>query len=59
MNTTTRSGLVVRVKIDRRRHPLGKKISTKEMRALNIVQDTFHGDWNYTRVEAGEKPCGG
>jgi hypothetical protein len=47
------------VKIDRRRHPLGKKISTKEMRALNIVQDTFHGDWNYTRVEAGEKPCGG
>jgi hypothetical protein len=47
-NTTTRSGLVVRAKIDRRRYPLGKKIPAKEMRALNIVQDTFHGDWNYT-----------
>jgi len=54
-NTTTRSGLVVRAKIDRRRYPLGKKIPAKEMRALNIVQDTFHGDWNYTihpRTEA-------
>jgi len=47
-NTTTRSGLVVRAKIDRRRYPLGKKIPAKEMRAFNIVQDTFHGDWNYT-----------
>ena len=47
-NTTTRAGLVVRAKIDKRRYPTGKKISPKEMRTLNIERDSFHGDWNYT-----------
>jgi transposase len=54
-NTATRGGLVVRAKLDRRRYPLGKKIPAKEMRALKIERDTFHGDWNYTihpRAEA-------
>jgi hypothetical protein len=46
-NTTTRAGLVVRAKIDRRRYPLGKKIPAKEMRTLKIERDIFHGDWNY------------
>ena len=47
-NTTTRGGLVVRAKLDRRRYPTGKKISPKVMRTLNIERDSFHGDWNYT-----------
>lgn len=46
-NTTTRGGLVVRAKIDKRRYPTGKKISAKEMKTLHIERDTFHGDWNY------------
>ena len=46
-NTTNRGGLVVRARLDRRRYPLGKKISKKELAALNIERDTFHGDWNY------------
>jgi hypothetical protein len=46
-NTTTRGGLVVRAKLDRRRYPTGKKISVKEMKTLHIERDTFHGDWNY------------
>ncbi len=46
-NTTNRGGLVVRARLDRRRYPIGKKISVKEFRALKIEQDDFHGDWNY------------
>ena len=46
-NTTNRGGLVVRARLDRRRYPTGKKVSKKELRALNIERDRFHGDWNY------------
>ncbi|MGH7436900.1 MAG: ISAzo13-like element transposase-related protein, partial [Polyangiaceae bacterium] len=45
--TTNRAGLVVRARLDRRRYPTGKKISKKELRALKIEPDAFHGDWNY------------
>jgi hypothetical protein len=46
-NTTNRGGLVVRARLDRRRYPIGKKISKKELRELKIERDDFHGDWNY------------
>lgn len=46
-NTTNRGGLVVRARLDRRRYPIGKKVSKKELRELNIVPAAFHGDWNY------------
>lgn len=47
-NTTNRAGLVVHAKLDKRRYPIGKRVSDKEMRSLNIEMDRFHGDWNYT-----------
>jgi Rhodopirellula transposase DDE domain len=46
-NTTSRTGLVVRAGLDRRKYPTGRKVSAKELRALNIQRDDFHGDWNY------------
>ena len=46
-NTTNHGGLVVRARLDRRRYPIGKKVSAKELRALNIDRAAFHGDWNY------------
>jgi Rhodopirellula transposase DDE domain len=46
-NTTTVSGLVVRARLDRRKYPTGRKVSAKELRALKIERDDFHGDWNY------------
>lgn len=46
-NTTNRGGLVVRARLDRRQYAVGKKISAKEMQALKIEPDRFHGDWNY------------
>ncbi len=46
-NTTNRGGLVVRARLDRRRYPIGKKVSKQELRELKIERDDFHGDWNY------------
>ncbi len=46
--TTTRTGLRVRAKLDRRSYPKGVKISDQEMAALAIEPHEFHGEWNYT-----------
>jgi len=43
-NTTNRGGLVVRVRLDRRRYPTGKKISKKELRELKVECEE---KWNY------------
>lgn len=47
-STTTKEGLTVTAMADQNRYPIGVKVSDAEMRALNIVRDTFHGEWNYT-----------
>jgi Rhodopirellula transposase DDE domain len=47
-NTTNSGGLVVKATIDRRRYPIGKKITPQQMRALKIERHDFQGDWNYT-----------
>jgi hypothetical protein len=46
-NTTNYGGLLVRARLDRRRYPIGKKVSAKELREIRIERDDFHGDWNY------------
>jgi Rhodopirellula transposase DDE domain len=46
-NTTNRAGLVVRARLDRRRYPIGRKVTPKELRTLSIERHHFHGDWNY------------
>ena len=45
--TTTAKGLSVSCRLDRRKYPTGRKISTKEMATVNIVPGRFHGEWNY------------
>jgi hypothetical protein len=47
-NTTTKSGLVVRARLDEKHYPLGTKVTDKDMQSLNIQRDEFHGEWNYT-----------
>jgi transposase len=47
-HTTTGQGLTVSAVKDSHSYPTGIKITKKEMKALNIVRDSFHGDWNYT-----------
>ena len=46
--TTTRQGLTVQARLDRRRYPTGIKVTNREMKSLNIHPCDFHGDWNYT-----------
>jgi hypothetical protein len=45
--TTTAKGLSVTCRLDRRRYPVGRKVSDDEFATLNLSQDAFHGEWNY------------
>lgn len=46
--TTTTTGLKVSCRLDKKKYPIGKKVSKEEMNSLNLVRDEFHGDWNYS-----------
>lgn len=46
-HTTTKTGLTVRAEVDRTEYPTGVKVSAKEMAAINLAPDRFHGEWNY------------
>jgi len=45
--TTTTAGLEVSCRLDRRRYPLGRKITEEQWVKINLIRDDFHGDWNY------------
>jgi hypothetical protein len=47
-HTTTQAGLVVTACKDSNSYPTGRKVTDEELAALNLVKDTFHGEWNYT-----------
>jgi DNA-binding phage protein len=47
-STTTTSGLTVTAVADTNIYEKGIKISDKELAALNVRQEDFHGEWNYT-----------
>ena len=46
-STKTKTGLKVKAKIDKRKYPIGVKVSDGDMRKVNLKKDTFHGEWNY------------
>ena len=46
--TTTDTGLTVHCELDPNAYPKGIAISDVEMQTLNLVRDSFHGEWNYT-----------
>lgn len=45
--TRTRKGLKVNCELDTNVYPKGVKVSKQEMKAINLVPDSFHGEWNY------------
>ena len=45
--TTTAKGLTVTCRLDRRKYATGRKVTTDEMKRLNLHPDRFHGEWNY------------
>jgi hypothetical protein len=46
--TTTARGLQVICRLDRRKYPTGRKVTNEEIKRVNLKQDKFHGEWNYT-----------
>lgn len=52
--TTTKAGLKVRAKLDKRTYVVGKSVSNTAMKQLRIRTSRFRGDWNY-EVCASEK----
>jgi len=48
--TTTKTGLQVRAEIDPGKYPKGVKVSDKEIAAIRLERDEFHGEWNYTII---------
>ena len=45
--TTTAKGLMVTCRLDRRRFPVGRKVSDAEFATVRLFPDRFHGEWNY------------
>jgi hypothetical protein len=46
--TTTAKGLQVTCRLDRRKYPIGRKVTDEEIKRVNLKQNKFHGEWNYT-----------
>lgn len=46
--TTTAKGLKVTCRLDRRQYAIGRKVTAKEYKQINLRPDAFHGEWNYT-----------
>jgi len=47
-STKTKTGLIVKCKLDKRSYPKGKLVSDKQMDSIRIQRNKFHGEWNYT-----------
>jgi hypothetical protein len=46
--TTTSKGLEVKCALDPKLYASGKKVTARELSAINLSRDAFHGDWNYS-----------
>jgi hypothetical protein len=45
--TTTATGLKVTCRLDRRRYPVGRKVTDAEFATVQLYPGSFHGEWNY------------
>ena len=47
-NTRTRTGLRIEAALDTNSYATGVKVTNKELEAVRLKKDKFHGEWNYT-----------
>ena len=47
-STTTQTGLTIQAELDPGKYPTGIKVTDAELATVNMTQDNFHGEWNYT-----------
>lgn len=55
-HTTTTTGLRVDAALDVDNYPTGKRVSAEEWEAIQLLRDTFHGEWNYTILPYSRQP---
>src|SRR5215831_282669 len=47
-HTTTNTGLTIQAELDKNAYPTDMKVSSEDMKRLNLSPAKFHGkDWNY------------
>jgi DDE family transposase len=46
----TTNGLKIRAQRDHGSYPIGTKVTDAQLATVNLKQDPFHGEWNYTVV---------
>ena len=46
-STTTKTGLKIKAKLDTNEYEKGIKVTKRELKTLEIIEDSFHGNWNY------------
>ena len=46
--TSTRNGLRVKAKLDRRKYPTKVKVSDEDLERVKLKPHSFHGEWNYS-----------
>jgi transposase len=49
-NTKTKTGLMIRARLDANRYEKGRRVSDQALRRVNLHRDPFHGEWNYSIV---------
>ncbi len=49
-HTTTKQGLSIESELDTNSSETGVKVTNKELGAVRLKRDKFHGEWNYTRL---------
>jgi Rhodopirellula transposase DDE domain len=47
-STTTRQGLKIKAKLDKRRYKTGRKISNEEFSNINLIRNKILSQWNYS-----------
>jgi hypothetical protein len=47
-STRTRTGLRIQAELDTTTYETGVKVTNKELEAVRLKKDKFHGEWNYT-----------
>jgi transposase len=47
-STKTKTGLSVKARLDKKTYKKGIEVTEQELKQINILKHSFHGEWNYT-----------
>lgn len=51
-NTSTKAGLKIKARLDKKSYPKGIQVTDDEISQVNLKKSSFHGEWNYTITPA-------